>query len=88
MERDWLIDVAGHLKGQSLRRKMWTRWSERWDHDHCTVCGAKFAEFEGADIQKEGYATTESYTRGTDYEWVCLECFSKFKDKLNWSEVL
>ena len=87
MAKDWRIDIAAtHLKGAKFKRKKWTRWSEAWDHDHCAACGAKFAEFDAPDIQKEGYATTQEYKHGTDYDWVCLQCFDDLKDALGWSE--
>jgi hypothetical protein len=88
MDEDWRVDIASrHLKGQPLKRKKWTRWSEAWDHDHCAACRAKFSELDEPDIQKEGYATTESYKRGTDYDWVCVKCFSELKDKVGWYEI-
>jgi hypothetical protein len=46
---------------------------------------AKFALFDGPDIQHEGYATTAEYTYGEAYEWVCEACFAKLKDKMGWT---
>ena len=48
---------------------------------------AKFAEFDGPDIQHEGYATTSDFARGAAYEWICVECFEDLRDAMGWSEV-
>ena len=82
---DWRTDNARHLKGQRLRRKPWTKWSDRWDHDHCEACMVKFAEFDGPDIQKEGYATCEEYKHGVDYGWVCVSCFNDLHEEMGWT---
>ena len=84
---DWRIDNAEHLRGLHLRRKEYRRWSDTWDHDHCAGCWAKFAEFDGPDIHREGYATCADYQRGADYEWICIQCFSELKSEMGWSEV-
>jgi hypothetical protein len=82
---DWRIDNAHNLRGQRLRRKKWTKPSDEWDHDHCHGCMAKFAEFEGPDIQHEGYATCEEYRHGEDYAWVCLQCFDDLHGEMGWT---
>jgi hypothetical protein len=46
---------------------------------------AKFAEFEGPDIQHEGYATCEEYRHGADYAWVCLQCFDDLHGEMGWT---
>ena len=87
MEEDWRLANAQELNGQPLRHKAWTRWSESWDHDHCAACWAKFAEFDGPDIQKTGYATTDTYKHGADYAWVCEACFTDLKAQVGWFAV-
>jgi hypothetical protein len=82
--KQWRIDNANHLKGVGLELRQYTRWSESWDHDHCSACWAKFAEFDGPEIQHEGYATRDGYKFGAGYEWVCRECFNDLKDDLGW----
>ena len=57
---------------------------EHWDHDHCAACGTMFCLHEKCDSQKEGYAVTEDYQLGEDYEWVCRSCFEELKDILDW----
>jgi hypothetical protein len=80
--KKWRIDNASHLMGAQLRFSRYTRWSETWDHDHCSACWAKVAEFGGPDIQHEGYATCDE--RGAGYEWICCECFEDLKGDLGW----
>ena len=78
--KEWRLANARHLRAARLQFRRYTRWSETWDHDHCSACWAKFAEFDGPDIQREGYATADR--RGTGYEWICRECFEDLKDDL------
>jgi hypothetical protein len=85
---DWRIHNCRLLRGLMLRRKPYRKWSERWDHDHCAGCWARFAEVDGPEIQHEGYATCEDYKLGADYDWVCVGCFSELKDEMGWVEVL
>jgi hypothetical protein len=85
-DKQWRIDNASRLKGLRLQFRRYTRWSENWDHDHCAACWATFVEFEGPDIQHEGYATRDDYRYGACYEWVCQTCFDELKDDMEWSE--
>jgi hypothetical protein len=85
MSDDWRAQNAGHLKGLRLHFTTWTRPKPDWDHDHCSGCWAKFADFDGPDIQRAGYTTGDDYTRGARYEWVCVECFRDLKDAMGWS---
>jgi len=84
-DKQWRIDNASHLKGLRLQFCRYKRWSESWDHDHCAACWAKFAEFEGLDVQHEGYATCSDYSKGAKYDWVCQTCFDDLKDDMQWS---
>ena len=83
--KQWRIDNARRLTGVRLQFRRYTRWSESWDHDHCAACLAKFAEFDGADIQHEGYATCDDYPKGARYEWVCSTCFADLQDEMKWT---
>jgi hypothetical protein len=82
---DWRLRNARHLAGLTLHRQPYKRWSDSWDHDHCAACFAKFAEFDGPDVQHVGYATGDDYAKGAGYEWVCPACFSDLKDRLGWT---
>jgi hypothetical protein len=86
LDKQWRIDSASRLKGQRLQLCRYTKWSESWDHDHCAACFAKFAEYEGRDIQHEGYATCEDYVKGARYEWVCRRCFEELREEMHWSD--
>ncbi len=79
-----LLEMLGHLVGCSFQWRQWSRPSEHWDHDHCEVCGVKFATFEGNDILKAGYATNEPHPEGNGYDWVCADCFKEHKQDFGW----
>jgi hypothetical protein len=40
----------------------------------------------GDGMIHEGYAVTEAYEKGADYEWVCSSCFDVAKDKMSWRD--
>ena len=82
---DWRIDNVNRLRGQSFRHKKYYQRSETWDHDHCTACWAKFMLREG--YLTEGYAVTEAYKFGADYEWVCESCFADLSEIMEWKVV-
>jgi hypothetical protein len=86
--KQWRIDNAHHLKGTRLRFLHYTRWSETWDHDHCSGCMVRFAEFEveGEEVQHDGFATCEDYKHGARYAWVCRTCFEDLKEEMGWIE--
>lgn len=81
----WRIDNARHLAGLKLHHRAYARYSKSWGHDHCAACFAKFAEVDGADIQRVGYATGDDYKFGSGYEWVCEQCFADLKPVLGWT---
>ena len=80
----WRLDFARGLEGVTLRYQKYERWSASWDHDHCAACWAKFAEFDGADIQHYGYATCDDYKHGAGYDWVCRDCFDDLREYMGW----
>jgi hypothetical protein len=84
-DKQWRIDNVEQLRGLRLQLQRYTKWSENWDHDHCAACCAKFAEFDGPNIQHEGYATCEDYPKGAHYDWICKSCFDDLKDDMQWS---
>jgi hypothetical protein len=90
--RDWRLEqleTQPYLRGVGFTRKPYREYRPGWDHDHCAACGMKLAEPElaGEDIVHEGYATTEDFVRGADYEWVCIPCFALFRDEMGWIEL-
>ena len=52
---DWRFDNIQHLQGATFRLAKYRAPSADWDHDHCSGCWAKFADFDGTDILNEGY---------------------------------
>lgn len=78
-ENDWrLTNQLSYLGGAVLSRRVYSQPSERWDHDHCSFCWAKFMGKDAPEIQREGYATQD------EYYWVCLTCFEDFRDLFDW----
>jgi hypothetical protein len=43
---------------------------------------AKFVEFDGPDVPREGYATRDDYPNGACYEWVCRARFDDLKGEM------
>ena len=77
-EDDWrLQSQEKYLKGVAIWWKKYTRYSERWDHDHCSFCWAEFSEDEAGALR-------EGYTSEGDYHWICEQCFEDFKDLFDW----
>lgn len=46
------------------------------DHEHCTMCGAKFSKHP--DEIHEGYVTTDGQY------WICDECLNEYKKEYGW----
>lgn len=51
--------------------------SEKGDHDHCNLCGAKFSEREN-DLHY-GYVAKDN-----DDVWICEECYKDYHDSHHW----
>jgi hypothetical protein len=73
---DWRIDNAKWTQGALLRQAKYSQPSERWDHDHCEGCWAKFMESGPPGTLKEGYVTQDNYHR------ICASCFRDLKDEM------
>jgi hypothetical protein len=96
---DWrLTNQEDYLKGVSLVRKTYTRYSESWDHDHCSFCWVEFMDArdlapdrtpsdEDPPILTEGYTTTAEHQHGADYHWICPACFDDFVESFGWRVV-
>lgn len=83
-----LLDLFGRgyslLRGIKLQFKRYRAPSGEWDHDHCHFCGAKFFEPDDPEYLHYGYATCEDYYWGAEYEWICEECFRKYRELFAW----
>jgi hypothetical protein len=96
---DWrLTGQERYLSGASWVRKRCRARSEKWEHDHCEFCQAKFMDpdfspshrtfiEEHPDVLTEGYATTAEHPHGADYHWLCPTCFSDFAERFGWRVV-
>jgi len=79
-KNDWRLQGQDeYLMAVKLYYRQYKKYSERWDHDHCSFCWAKFSEYEG-DLH-EGYCTLDHY------HWVCSKCFEDFKEMFCWQVV-
>ena len=79
---DWrLTNQMTYLKGVTLRRKRYTKYSENWDHDHCSFCWVEFCE---EDSTPEHPAIHEGYATDDDYYWICDTCFTDFRELFQW----
>jgi hypothetical protein len=86
-EVDWRVDMAKRLFGQQLVRKRYVALSEDLEHDHCAACWQKLAERGMLDAEHWGYATTDDYPHGAEYEWICATRFNELHDVMHWQEV-
>ena len=78
-KHDWrLTNQEEYLQGVTLYWKKYNRYSDTWDHDHCSFCWVEFS-LEGSDG-----ALTEGYVTADDYHWICEICFHDFKDMFKW----
>jgi hypothetical protein len=87
MTKDWRLEhleTQPYLRGAAFTRKPYRAYSATWEHDHCAGCWAKFMEPPAEELH-EGYATTEAYFKGADYDWVCVTCFTEFEQPMNWT---
>jgi len=91
MSKDWRLahlETQPYLRGAAFVKKKYRKPSPRWDHDHCVACWATLAEPDvtGTDVVHEGYAITNEYIRGENYDWVCLPCFELFRGAMEWRD--
>ena len=75
--------IAGpkkYLTGATLVRRPYRIYpkNEKWDHDHCAFCWAKFMVEELPEVLHEGYCTED------EYHWICEACFDDFKVQFGW----
>jgi len=89
MADDWRLEhleTQPYLRGVAFVRKQYRAYRPDWAHDHCAGCWTKLAE-PGVGLKdaiSEGFATTDAYIRGAEYEWVCPDCFALFSEPMGW----
>jgi hypothetical protein len=82
LESDWrLRGQHKYLFGIILIHRDYRRFpkNEKWDHDHCEFCSAKFTIEESSNALQKGYCTED------EYHWVCEQCFKDFKGHFGWT---
>ncbi|MCX6609653.1 MAG: hypothetical protein NTW74_02250 [Acidobacteria bacterium] len=73
------------LKGATLAKQRWLAPANgNNDHDHCSCCWAKFAEWDAPDIQHDGYVTFYKHELGASKHWICEKCFSDLGEEMQW----
>lgn len=68
------------LGGKTFRHLQYERWSEEWDHDHCSFCWETFRVEDGPYLHV-GWATDREGFEGEPYHWVCETCFEDFREE-------
>ena len=73
---DWRFDRMKWLEGRTFRLLEYQAPTIDWDHDHCSGCWAKFADFDGPHILHKGYVYAEPYKEGPEPE-IITQCKEK-----------
>ena len=79
--KDWRLTYQeDYLMNAELKFiKPFKKHSEKWDHEHCEFCTAKFMEGDYEDVLHEGYSTLDKK------HWICEQCFQDFKGMFNFT---
>lgn len=95
-----MLDYARSMGfGEALRAAplIWRRFhgTERWDHEHCLVCFARFIDpdlgprytrwlSEDPSVLTEGYTTAPAPAPGQNEpgEWLCADCYGEYGHEL------
>ena len=86
-EKDWRLELGPMVSnGDSIKNIPlyfipFRPLSDKWDHEHCIFCWAKF--YMHPECLQEGYCTSPENTR--DAHWICPECYADFKDRFGWT---
>jgi hypothetical protein len=85
---DELLERLAYLRGAVWSRATWSPPSERWDHEHCVVCWARFVTLEASEEEplREGLATTGPAGQ-PEYHWLCPDCFHAYREVFGWSVI-
>ena len=83
-----LLEMLKGLRDVSFERKLYRTYQPGWDHDHCPACGVTLTEPTHPDLNAihEGFATTDDYEMGAEYEWVCPACFERLRGPMGWTD--
>jgi hypothetical protein len=78
--QEWIeykLTQLERLKGSTFRLRRYEAPTEDWDHDHCVGCWVTFAEFDGSDVQYEGYFTTVPAQQSPEPQITGLACIQE-----------
>ncbi len=68
------------LMRKTLYKIRFIKLSDKWDHEHCEFCWARFSDYK-EDLH-EGYCTEPS--NSSTAHWICPECYNDFKSDFQW----
>jgi len=78
---DWRLQgQESFLQNVSLKKSIYKKYRNNWEHDHCEFCGSKFSE--NKEDLNSGYVTLDNY------HWICESCFQDFKEKFHWTVLI
>jgi hypothetical protein len=77
-DEDRLRGQERYLAAARLRHAQYRSSSERWDHDHCAICGLKVSEQADGDGARTGWQTEDGY------HWICDACCTDFRERREW----
>ena len=86
---DWRLTAGPILGREEKLRSATLHWipfkplSEKWDHEHCAFCWAKF--YLHPECLQEGWCTRPE--NGPDAEWVCPECAGDFQEMFGFTMI-
>lgn len=94
LEPDWREDQLldkDYLVGVRFQWKRYAVYREGWDHDHCVSCWTTFSEHEvpqhdDEPILREGFTTCADFEHGSDYWWICPDCWTTFQGPMKWAQ--
>ena len=78
---DWRLTCQeDYLMNATLKHiTHFTKHSDKWDHEHCSFCWAKFMEGDYADVLHEGYCALD------EKHWICEQCYQDFKEMFHFT---
>ena len=69
-QEDWRYSKISGVARATFRFTKYRAPSQKWDHDHCEGCWAKFAEFDGPGVLHEGYVTASPFQEMPEPEFI------------------
>ncbi len=84
-DSDWRLPASKTFEGETWHQRKYFAWAENWDHDHCAFCWKSF-EVPGsrAALASVEHQYTEGWANESEYDWICDECFTDFRERFHW----